>query len=66
MLILWATFLPRGIIAADFLENWGSFLFHAEYGGVKYDKVFSRDVVENAMQEQFPEVGPHVTTKEPH
>jgi hypothetical protein len=61
-----ATFPPSGtgITASDFLEHWGTFLFHAEYAGVKYDKVFSRDTVESFTRMQFPETGPHVTTKE--
>jgi hypothetical protein len=63
---LWATFPSPGISPTDFLEHWGRFLFHAEYAGIKYDKVFSRETVENILRRQFPEeVGPHVTTKEP-
>ncbi len=64
LLQLWATFLSPGITPTDFLAHWGSFLFHAEYAGIKYDQVFSRDTVESFTRMQFPEVGPHVTTKE--
>jgi len=63
LLQLWATFSPPGISPTDFVARWGSFRFHAEYAGLKYDKVFSREAVQNIMQLQFPEVGPHVTPK---
>jgi hypothetical protein len=66
LLQLWATFPSPGITGTDFLAHWGSFVFHAEYAGIKYDKVFSRDTVESFTRMQFPEVGPHVTPKELH
>ena len=63
LLQLWATFSSPGISPTEFVALWGSFLFHAEYTGIKYEKMFSRDAVQNFTQMQFPEVGPHVTPK---
>ena len=63
LLQLWATFSPPGISPTDFVTHWGSFRLHAEYAGIKCDKVFSREAVQSIMQLQFPEVGPHVTPK---
>src|SRR5262249_9914534 len=45
LLQLWATFSSPGISPTDFVARWGSFRFHAEYAGVKHDKVFSREAV---------------------
>jgi hypothetical protein len=60
---LWADFGP-GILAPDFLIQWGSFRFHAEYGNIKYDKTFDEDRVKSFLS-QFPEahIGPHITKK---
>jgi hypothetical protein len=62
---LWANFGSSGISVTDFLGHWGSFLFHAEYAGFKHEKVFSRDTVEKYARMAFPELGPHITRRQP-
>jgi hypothetical protein len=62
---LWAPFGSTGVSVTDFLARWGSFLFHAEYAGVKYEKVFSRDTVEKYARMSFPDLGPHITRRQP-
>lgn len=64
-ILLWVTFGSSGIPITEFLAHWGTFLFHAEYSDLKYDKVFSRDTVEKFAGMAFPELGPHVTKRGP-
>jgi len=66
VLRLWAIFSPPGISPLEFGARWGSFRLHVDYSGIKPDeKVWPREVVENFLQANWPELGPHVTTKIP-
>jgi hypothetical protein len=62
---LWAYFGETGIAVTDFLGRWGSFIFHAEYASIKHDTGFSRDTVEKFARMAFPELGPHITRRQP-
>jgi hypothetical protein len=60
---LWAPLKP-GLRAAEFLAQWGRLRFHAEYGGIKYDKVFDENTVTDYLRRfPFAHIGPHITRK---
>jgi hypothetical protein len=60
---LWAPLKP-GLNAADFLAQWGRLRFHAEDGGIKYDKVFDENTITDYLRRfPFAHFGPHVTRK---
>lgn len=60
---LWAPLKPA-LHASDFLAQWGKLRFHAEYGDIKYDKVFDENTVTDYLR-RFPSahIGPHITKK---
>jgi hypothetical protein len=63
---LWVPFKPA-LHASDFLAQWGKLRFHAEYGGIKYDKTFDEQTITNYLS-RYPNahIGPHITRKSGH
>jgi len=50
------------IPVSQFIAQWSSFRVHIEYNGIKYERVFYRDDVDDYLKNSLG-IGPHVTKK---